>query len=290
MSISTRLLAVRLNIGQWQGNKKDKRETRELAIKHNLPSDVASARKTLLPNCKELAAVHKQTGTIRSYYYDRTVPWEYSRGVIKSDTYLQFAADMRGLIDEWHSKVDTFVNIYPSAVANAATLLNGMYDPSDYPGVSAIRSLFSLDLQFFPLAEAGNIVIDVANEAERQAAEAATITLRQQAEAEITASYARGMERVWERLYKVVAHAHERLSDPDNSFHDTLVTNAQDLVKILPSLNIANDPNLASMTDELSKSLCAHTPEVLKIPGITRAETASKMADIMKRMGAFYTA
>lgn len=289
MSISNRLLAVKLNISQWQGKKKDKRETREVAIKHNLPSDVAAVGKTLLPNCRELMAVHKQTGAIRTYYYDRTVPWEYSQGVIKCDAYLRFAQDMSAMLDERVRLVGEFINVYPNAVANAARLLNGMYDPADYPSVDIMRTLFDVDLRFFPIAESGNIVVEAANDAEEAAAAAATVALRTQAEADIAASYARGMERVWERLYKVVAHAHERLSDPTNTFHDTLVTNARDLVNILPSLNIANDPNLTSMTNELAASLCAHTPEVLKVPGITRSDTADKMADIMKRMGAFYT-
>jgi hypothetical protein len=124
---------------------------------------------------------------------------------------------------------------------------------------------------------------------EAAAASAAERELREELERGMTARYESAMQDVWKRLYDCAAKTHERLADPRNTFRDTLVDNARDLVRVLPSLNITNDPNLIAMAKELDDSLCRHHPETLRQPGVTRAETASKMADLMAKMGAFYT-
>src|ERR1039458_897454 len=50
-----------------------------------------------------------------------------------------------------------------------------------------------------------------------------------------------GMQDLWVRLHKVVAKMAGTLSDPEKGFHKTLVTNIEDLVEILPQLNITGD-------------------------------------------------
>lgn len=159
--------------------------------------------------------------------------------------------------------------------------MNGLYKEEDYPSPEEMDNKFGIDLLFFPLPDPSDFRVKASDE--EQAA------LRAQLEENIKASYQASMQSVWKRLYDVVSKAHERLADPRNRFHDTLVDNARDLCAILPSLNIADDPNLEALRQELESSLCRHTPDVLRQPGHTRTQTAEKMADIMAKMGAFYT-
>jgi hypothetical protein len=276
---------VSLNVSQWAGTKKDKRETAALAAKHNLPAEAARVNKTLLPMAAPLERIHKQTGALRTYYYDHTVPWEYSRNALKAEAYIDFATTMRGMIADWWQAVDAFDRAYPSLLANAKQTLNGMFNPDDYPDPSVMRSKFNIELRFTPVAEAGHLVLDASTEAEREAER----ELREELQRGMDSRLEEAMRDVFKRVYDTAKHAHERLADPRKVFHDSMVENAVKLVSILPSLNVANDPVLTQLTRDLETSLCAHTPEVLKQPGVTRTQTAARMKDIMDKMGAFYT-
>jgi hypothetical protein len=286
MSIKNRLLTVSLGISQWTGSKKDKRETAELAAKHGLPSEAGRVYKSLLPMAEPLEVVHKMTGKVRTFYYERSVPWVYGNNVIKAEDYMTFAGEIRPMLNEWDRLADKFAAEYPRLKAMAPHILKGMYDEKDYPPVEKIRSLFKAEIRFAPVPDAEHIVLDASDAATREA----EADLRQAIESEMQVNLAKGMERVWSRVYDVVKHAHEKLSDPSAMFRDSLVSNAQDLVKILPSLNIANDPNLTALGNQLSQTLARQLPDALREPGQVRASTAAAMKDIMNKMGAFYSA
>lgn len=287
-TFNTRLLVCSLNVSQWAGRKKDKRETAQLAAKHGTPSEIASVHKALLPLAKELDRVHSMTGEIRTYYYDNTAPWEHGGQVLKSTAYMDFSTHIRPMINKWRDAVRVFLNMYPQLVADAAQTMNGLYNPADYPSPDEMERKFSIDIRFRPLPDVNSIIIEAASESEAEAVAAATAELRQELESGLRSQYTDAMQSVWKRLYDTAKHAHERLSDPSNKFHDTLVENARELVRVLPNLNITDDPTLTALTEELRTSLCAHTPEVLRQPGHTRAATATAMADIMSKMSAFY--
>lgn len=282
MTKSDSLMAVSLRISQWAARKMDKDETAALAAKHGVPTEVGRVHKSLLPMAAPLERLHKLSGELRTEYYTHTVPWMYDGvNVMKCEQYMDFVQRMRPRIDEWRRLADDFVRQYPTLKAQAKLTMNGLYKEADYPAPEEMARKFAIDLLFFPLPNPDDFRIKASDEE--------TEALRQQLEENIKASYQASMQSVWKRLYEVVAKAHERLSDPTARFHDTLVSNAQELCGLLPSLNIADDPNLETLRRELEGSLCKHTPETLRQPGATRSATAAKMADIMAKMGAFYT-
>ena len=92
----------------------------------------------------------------------------------------------------------------------------------------------------------------------------------------------------WDRLYKVVSKAAEKLADPKGIFRDSLVENARELCELLPRLNVMDDPNLEAMRHSVEKALCVHDADDLRKSSIMRNETAAKLASIMDTMGAFY--
>ena len=87
-----------------------------------------------------------------------------------------------------------------------------------------------------------------------------------------------------------MSKTHERLSDPKNVFRNSLIDNARDLCSVLPSLNISDDANLEALRRDLEQSLCKYQPDHLRDDEVLREEVSDKMADIMSKMGAFYSA
>lgn len=278
---SDSLMAVSLRISQWSARKFDAKETAKLAALHGVPAEVARVNKSLLANAQPLVDVHKLSGEIRTLYYDKTVPWMYDGvNVMKSESYLDFVHIMRPKLELWRKNAGIFVSQYPRLKEQAKLTMNGLYREEDYPHPAEMPRLFNIDLLFFPLPNPEDFRI--------KASDAETAALRAQLEQSIKDSYQVSMQAVWKRLYDCVSHAHERLANPSTVFRDSMVENARELCAVLPSLNIADDPDLERMRQALEGSLCRHTPDTLRQPGATRADVAAKMKDIMDKMGGFY--
>ena len=283
MSIATKSMLAVLAMSQWSARKLDKKETIELARKHGTASDVASVHKALLPLSKPLDDIHKATGSIRTYFYTNTLSWgiEGTR-ILLVDNYMEFTQEMRSKLQQREHLVALFVQQYPHLQQLARNTLNGMYRDDDYPPQDVVARKFYADLKFFPVPTADDWRVTL-SDAEDQ-------SIRAQLTAEITASTGEAMRDAWTRLHEVVSKAAEKLSDPKAIFRDSLVTNALDLCKLLPRLNLTDDPNLESMRQQVEAALASHTIENIRQPGVTRNETAAKMSDIMAKMGAMYGA
>lgn len=281
--LSDRALLVSLSISQWTARKLDKRETQALAAKHGAAEGMARVNKLLLPKDGSLDAVHKVAGEIRTAYYTQTLPWAVDGSrILPSANYLAFAQEIRAMLDKWHRAKDTFLLDYPQLQADAQRLLNGMFNADDYPSQEKVARKFAADVTFFPIPDAKDFRRTLLDE------EAAA------REAEIEETYRRvtqeAMNDCWRRLYEVVERAVERLADPSNIFRDSLVENAVEVCRLLPRLNIADDPNLERMRNEVERALCRQQPDTLRKAPEIRQEVADKCRDIMSKMGAFFEA
>lgn len=282
-TLSNRALLVSLNVSQWTARKFDKRETQELASRHGLVAEVARVNKTLLPFADKLESIHKYTGTIRTEYYKRTLPWSMEGvNILKADAYLEFTAHFAPMLSEWRSKVADFVQAYPDLKEDARVLLNGLYREEDYPDPADVARRFAIDLTFMPVPDADDWRVSL-GDAEME-------HLRQQIEERVTEAQGEAMQDAWRRIYDVVEKAHERLSQPDAIFRDTLVQNAVELCGILPSLNITDDPQLEAMRRKLEGTLCTKNPDTLRHDPLERSKVAKEMEALLSKMGAMYGA
>lgn len=280
-TLSERALLVNLRVSQWSARRLDKRETAAVAIKHGTVNEVARVNKNLLPFAADLERIHKRTGSIRTEFYKRTLPWSQEGvQILKADAYIDFTRDFRGLMDEWRSDVDEFVGNYPTLREEAKLLLNSLYDEADYPEPEDVRRKFNIDMHFYPIPDRADWRVSV-GDAEMQ-------ELQDSIEERVKSSVGEAMRDAWKRVYDTVSKAHERLADPKAIFRDSLVENAVELCKLLPSLNLTDDPDLETMRKQLEGTLCRHNPDTLRSDPRVRSDAAAKMVELMGKMGAFY--
>lgn len=282
-TLTERALLVSLTISQWSARKYDRRESADLANRHGTSMNVARVNKNLLPCQTELEAVHKKTEAVRQLYLKHTLPWaQEGVRILKADQWFTFTTMMREQMDEWEKLVGAFVSAYPRLRSDAEQHLNGMFKAEDYPEAHNIRSKFTIDTIFTPVPRANDWRIDIGDEALDR--------LREEITARVVDAEAKAMQDAWKRVHDVISKAHERLSGPDNIFRDTLVENAVELCALLPGLNIAGDPALEKMRQDLEGSLCKFSPDTLRKAPDVRKDVADKMADLMARMGPMYGA
>jgi hypothetical protein len=240
---------------------------------------VARVNKALLPGSDSLDKVSKLAGTIRTDYYQLTLPWMDGMGIIKADGYLGFTQVMSRHKQTWDAAVSRFLVEYPELRDAARAKLNGLFCMDDYPEPHRVAEKFRLDVAFYPVPDAADWRVSLSDEE--------TDRIKEQITAKVAESQGRAMKEAWDRIYNVVSRAHDRLADPKNIFRDSLIENARELCKILPSLNIADDPALERMRDAVERHLCDYEPDDLRNnPGV-RAAVSDKLADIMSKMGPF---
>jgi hypothetical protein len=108
----------------------------------------------------------------------------------------------------------------------------------------------------------------------------------QEIDENVRQSLQRGTEDLWKRLKDVVTHMVDRLSDPESRFHASLLTNINDLVDLLPSLNVSQDTELNRFAEEIRNRLCGFTARDLKRNDILRVAAANDGAALLNEMDA----
>ncbi len=278
MNLNDRALLVQLSISQWLARKYDKKATREVAVAHGTAVDVGRYNKSLLPMQNLLDNVHKKASLIREKYYKNTLPWGMDGTMmLPTSNYLQFMNEFRKEKGEWIQLVDDFVAEYPQLVANASTMLGGLYDAADYPTASQIRDKFRMDMAVYPVPSSDFRVEIASDELSR---------IQHDVETRVKDAQQQAMQEVWQRLFDRVKHMAEKLSDPKAIFKNSMVEHATELCALLPRLNFADDPNLEALRKEVESKLIKH-PEALRNDPDLRSDTAAEARRIMAAMGTF---
>lgn len=275
-SLADRAILVDLDISQWSARKLDRRETKEVVHRNGASERAVRVNKSLLPGALSLEAVVKKATEIRTWFYERTLPWSGSARILRSDAYWSFVQELNNHKAAYERRVDEFVAEYPALVAHAQAELNGLYNPDDYPPEDVIRDKFRVNVRFLPVPAAGDWRVSLSDELMAE--------LKESVERDVREATSVAMKEAWARLHACVKHALERLSNPEAIFRDSLVENAEELCRILPTLNITNDPELEARRQELERALCGVNPKDLRKYPVFRKLTSEKLAEIERKM------
>ena len=255
-NLTEKAMLVRQAVNVWSGRKFDKKVTREVLDHHNAQTDAGRWNKSLVAKAA-LGDVNRAANLARSHHYEHTLSWEdWGARILPAAAYFDYMNEQRGFKTAFDAAADQFERNYVQYVSDAKAALNGMFDPNDYPDVYDIRARFDFETIVSPLPDSDDFRVSLnASEVQRIQADIESRTRNILHDA---------TDECWKRLYKSVEHMTERLSDADNRFHDTLVGNLRDLVDLLPKLNIADDPQLERMRQDVATKLCRNDPSVLR--------------------------
>ena len=276
--LSQKAVLAALNVGGWNARKRNDEASSVVHNHFHADKDSGNFNQVLI-DVKDPSWVRitKARTALREYHYAHTLPWQAKGAqLLVTAMYLDFNSDIRKLIEEYMDATNDFiVNHYDQLKADAKKKRNGLYHEGDYPSLQDLRRKFYAEVRFFPVPDAGHVIVDLQN-AEVDRIKADTEAMIEQAVAEAQAA-------VWSRLYEPVAAMAAALVDPDKRFHDTLVSNVKDIVKMAPAMNLNNDPNLTAMVAEV-KRLTKTGAETLRTDPERRAVQAKMAADLAKKM------
>jgi hypothetical protein len=289
--LKQKALMVRLTIKNINRNKTDK----DLAViihdakKVGDPSTVR-VNKSILPKARTDVFM-KVSAQGKKYFYEVTSPWD-DRGwrLLSIDIFKDFVKKFKAYTTDYKSKVLDFVDDFKSAVEEmqAADVLGNAFKNSDYEkwfnrdgsvNREALLENFALEVEYDTVTTGNDLAASLTAE-DREA-------LTDEINARATAKFANVQKDVAGKLHKAIAKMHERLSNTENTFRDTLTGNIEELVDIIPMMNIANDPELNKLAEEARATLLKFDPQTLRDDDKARKEisdAADKMAKNLEGM------
>lgn len=284
-NIRNQLLVVSLNISAWEARKQDKKATKEVADNHGTDATVGRYHKDLLPEAAEHDVILKIRNAWRVWHYENTLPWGDDAGrVLRSVDFLDYAEGYNEFKIQWDAAVEAFLNVYPTLVAQAELHLNTLFNPRDYPSAAEVRDRFNVRMNTYPLpnAEDFRIVEGIPPEEAEKLCAAAVEGLE--------TCLSTAIKDVWKRMYGVVSAMQARLDVPigekGGKFHDSLVDNVAELVRMMPNLNLLNDPEITEIAAEM-KALTKYPAETLRVLPEARSITAERAAALAAKMASY---
>jgi len=280
-SIGSSAMLATFKASVWTGRKLDKRASKEVEYRNNTTPQMANVHKKLLGNCEELIAIQKHVANTRKLHTDGTLAWEDNGArLITTAAYFDYTKMMSGVEQTFWKLVENLIAVYDNAIQEAQQHLGDLFNEADYPSINELQRKFAWSLSIAPIPQSGDFRLDIQNDA----MEELKLQYEQSLEAKINGS----MNNMWTRLHDALEHMSERIDYGDHEhkkiFRDTLLTNMTDVLDMLDTFNVTNDPKMREMKAQLEDTLSGVTTDALREDGHLRAQTKREIDEAIKQL------
>ena len=282
MSISSSAVLVELNISVWTANKLDKGATEAVLNNNSASKDSAQVRKNLMAGTDKRKKISDYAAKARLYHNQTTLSWsDKGARLLPTSLFMDYKSNMNVYQQNMNTMIEDFYANYGDLIELSKHHMGDLFNPYDYPSIEELRSKFGFRLVFSPLPEGGDFRLDIPK--------ADMDELGQQYESAFNDRLKDAMREPWEKLHKTLIHISEKLTDIDGDdetkkrYHDTLITNAQELCGLLTHLNVTKDPLLENARRSLELTMLGVDIEAIKESPDVRSSVKAKVDDILKK-------
>jgi hypothetical protein len=280
MTISNAAMLVELNISVWTANKIDKDASRKVADDNRASADAGQFRKNLMAGSHLRKEIADYAAGCRLWHNTRTMPWA-DRGprLLPTSLFFDYKSEANARRAYFMDKRDKFGLEYPRLVHTAQNYLGSLFDPLDYPDVDEVMAKFDFRLVFSPVPDAGDFRLDLpAQELD---------AMRSQYESDANERVAAAMKEQWAKLHDMVSRMSDKLVEPEDEdkrrWHDTFLTNAQEMCSMLTHLNVTRDPTLEEARRGLERAIANVDISEIKESIDVREDVKGKLDAILKQ-------
>lgn len=283
-TITDKAMLVAVHVSMWTAVRHDRRVSNDVAKANGAAStEVGRYNKKLLQEAAALEHLRELVGQIRAYFYKETLPWsDDGQRVLPAHQYFEFAAKFREFKDQFFAGVAQLMAEYPGYIEQARPVLGDLWRADDYPPLEKLREKFDIELKVLPISTGNDFRVELSEEERSQIAA--------QIDADVKKSLARGTEELWARMYEAVSHVAARLSLPKPRLRASTFFKLQEMVEIVPKLNITHDQELDAFVATVKQRLCAYRFRELKTFKAVREEAAKNATDIAGQIKALMLA
>ena len=280
MSITSSAVLVELNISVWTANKQDKEAASEMLLNKGAQAeDAVQVRKNLMAGTTLRKQIADYAAGCRLWHNTRTLPWaDKGPRILPTSLFMDYKAELNIRRDTFLQMTDKFAVEYPRILHTRAMALGDLHNPDDYPSVDEVMSKFGFKVVFSPVPESGDFRLDIP---QQELAE-----VRQGYEDAFDTRLAEAMRTPWNKLHDMLTGMTAKLSEGDDEtkrrWHDTFLSNANELCAMLTHLNITKDPKLEAARRQLEVALIGQDIDDIKENEATRADLKAKLDGILK--------
>ena len=282
MSISYSAVLVELNISVWTANKLDKGATEAVRNNNSASKDSAQVRKNLMAGTDKRKKISDYAAKARLYHNQTTLSWsDKGARLLPTSLFMDYKQKMNVYQQNMNTMIEDFYANYADLIELAKHHMGDLFNPYDYPSIEELRNKFGFRLVFSPLPEGGDFRLDIPK--------ADMEELGQQYESAFNDRLKDAMREPWEKLHKTLTHISEKLTDVEGDdetkkrYHDTLITNAQELCGLLTHLNITKDPMLEQARRSLEVTMLGVDIDAIKESPDVRSSVKAKVDDILSK-------
>lgn len=280
MSITSSSVLVEMNISVWTANKLDKGATDAVLISNGATvADAAQVRKNLMAGTTLRKQIADYAAGCRLWHNTRTLPWsDKGPRILPTSLFMDYKQELNIRRDTFLGMVEEFRTNYPSLVQTAANYMGSLHNPDDYPSVDEVMAKFGFKVVFSPVPESGDFRLDIPQQELDE--------VKQVYDAAFDTRLAEAMRTPWDQLHKMLSSMSDKLTEGDEEtkrrWHDTFLTNAQDMCAMLTHLNITKDPKLEAARRQLETALLGADIDDIKENEGVRADLKVKLDAILK--------
>ena len=281
MSIASSAVLVELNVSVWPAKKLDREMTETVNTNASAVRDASQTRKNLFAGTSLRKDIENYAARIRLYHNQHTLPWaDKGQRLLPTKLFLDYKTTMNVYEATFNQMCNNFFIEYPRLVAEAQQHLGKLYKAEDYPPLDEVKLKFGFRKAIDPIPESGDFRLDVSAQDLEE--------VRQQYEAKFDERLAEAMRTPWERLHEVLSAMSKKLTDEEGveskkRYHDSLVTNAQELCELLTKMNITNDPKLEEARQQLELTMLGADIETIKESAHVRETMKNKVDAILQK-------
>jgi hypothetical protein len=276
MSFKERAVLVSLTVSKPRLTKKDNKATVDAELANNARG-AGRYVKDLYPK-HLIDPIIQVENDARAYMYGLTLPWNKGQHLLPCVRFMEFAERMGKFELAFGQAVTAFLNNYSNVLTQAQETQGSLFNAEEYPDLSELRAQFSLNVRYFPVADAGDFRVQVAEDV--------LARLKSDAEAQIRESLADTMREPYQRLYEAVARIYTQCSKEDGRIYDTLMDNLDHLLDVLPDLNFVGDTRLDELIEDCRSRIAVH-PDMLRVEKEKRRDVAAEAKAILEKMAGF---
>jgi len=284
--LDRKALLIKVSIHHPRFTKKDKKASRDVAISNQSNENMSRVVKHLISrdSFKEL---DKSLNKIMPYIYSKTLPWQDGGWrLLPTALYEEVEKGLRDLIEDTNEHINSFLKNYELYCKEASVSLGRLYNPLEYPKREELEDKFKVNVLFAPLPTSNDLRIKLD--------ENSLSEIKKNVESSSNRALKEAMNDVRDRIEKVLERLRDRLQtditiNKDGKeikprLFDSMISSVQDLIQILPNLNLENDPKVEDIRQRMENEFMNLDIDTLREDKQLRDETANKADEILDNL------
>lgn len=284
--LDRKALLIKVSIHHPRFTKKDKRASKDVAVSNQSDESMSRVVKHLISK-DAFKKLDKSLNKIMPYIYSKTLPWQDGGWrLLPTALYGEVEKGLRDLIEDANVHIDLFLKNYELYCKEASVSLGRLYNPFEYPKKEELEDKFKVDVLFAPLPTSQDLRIkldeDSLNEIKKNV-ESNKIRALKESMNDVRNRIEKSLERLRDRLKADIVTNKDGKEVKPRLF-DSMISSVQDLIQILPYLNLENDPNVEGIRQRMENEFMNLDIDTLREDKQLRDETANKADEILDNL------